>query len=392
MGDQKLLNQRFVDTVIKPGKYFDKNGLFLRVKPGGSRKWVFRYTHNGKRPEMGLGNARIVKLSKARERTLKALIQVKDGIDPIGLKRNTKSIPTFEDAALKVFEINRPSWRNEKHSAQFISSLKAYAFPKIGGLKVDKIETKDIFSVLNPIWLSKAETASRVRQRLSTVLEYCKAQKWRSDNPADRDIIQILPKQVRKSNHMKSMDYNEISSFILNVKNSDAGAITKLALEFLILNASRSGEVRHAKWQELNENIWTIPSERMKAGVEHRVPLSERSQKILEEAKKVSVGTEYIFPGYKMDKPLSENTFNKLTKELGYDVHTHGFRTSFKMWSQEKTSVSKEIAEKQLAHSLNNKVEAAYARSDFFEKRKKLMEDWSKFISLSRSKVVSIGG
>ena len=245
MGDQKLLSQRFVDTTNEPGKYFDKNGLFLRVKKGGSKKWVFRYSFNGKRPEMGLGNAKVIKLSKAREKALQALINVNDGLDPISLKRTKTIMPTFEEVALKVYEINRPSWRNEKHSAQFISSLKTYAFPQIGEMKVNTIETSHILSILTPIWLTKSETALRVRQRLSTVLKYCKAQKWRSDDPADRDIIKVLPKQGRRSNHMKSMDYQEVQSFIKEMRSSSAGITTKLALEFLILNASRSGEVRY---------------------------------------------------------------------------------------------------------------------------------------------------
>ena len=390
MGDQKLLSQRFVDTTNEPGKYFDKNGLFLRVKKGGSKKWVFRYSFNGKRPEMGLGNAKVIKLSKAREKALQALINVNDGLDPISLKRTKIFMPTFEEVALKVYEINRPSWRNEKHSAQFISSLKTYAFPQIGEMKVNTIETSHILSILTPIWLTKSETALRVRQRLSTVLKYCKAQKWRSDDPADRDIIKVLPKQGRRSNHMKSMDYREVQSFIKEMRSSSAGITTKLALEFLILNASRSGEVRYAKWNEVDEKTWTIPAARMKAKITHRIPLTERCLEILEEAKNISQGSDYIFYGYKKDKPLSENTFNKLIKELGYDVHTHGFRTSFKTWTQEKTSYSREVAEKQLAHSLSDKAEAAYARSELIEKRKELLNSWAHFLTNNDTKIVAM--
>ena len=390
MGDQKLLSQRFVDTTNEPGKYFDKNGLFLRVKKGGSKKWVFRYSFNGKRPEMGLGNAKVIKLSKAREKALQALINVNDGLDPISLKRTKTIMPTFEEVALKVYEINRPSWRNEKHSAQFISSLKTYAFPQIGEMKVNTIETSHILSILTPIWLTKSETALRVRQRLSTVLKYCKAQKWRSDDPADRDIIKVLPKQGRRSNHMKSMDYQEVQSFIKEMRSSSAGITTKLALEFLILNASRSGEVRYAKWNEVDEKTWTIPAARMKAKITHRIPLTERCLEILEEAKNISQGSDYIFYGYKKDKPLSENTFNKLIKELGYDVHTHGFRTSFKTWTQEKTSYSREVAEKQLAHSLSDKAEAAYARSELIEKRKELLNSWAHFLTNNDTKIVAM--
>ena len=386
----KKLTARFVDNVKEPGKYYDANNLFLRVYKAGSRNWVQRVTINGKRREIGLGNANLIPLSEAREVAFDNLRMVKKGVDPVAITEKKKSIPTFEEAALKVYEINRPSWRNEKHAAQFISTLKTYAFPHIGELKVDRIETRHILSILSPIWVSKADTAKKVRQRLSTVLKYCKAQKWCADDPADRDIIEALPKQTRRSNHMKSMDYREVGSFLKEIRNSSAGMTTKLALEFLILNSSRSGEVRYAKWSEIDEKIWTIPAERMKAKIAHRVPLTERCLEILEEAKRISSGSDYIFYGYKKDKPLSENTFNKLIKELGYDVHTHGFRTSFKTWTQEQTNYSREVAEKQLAHSLSNKAEAAYARSDLLEKRLALLDTWAVYILNTDSTVVSI--
>ena len=345
-----------------------------------------------KRREIGLGNANLISLSEARDLAFDNLRNVKKGIDPVAVSENKKSIPSFEEVALKVYEINKPSWSNQKHSAQFISSLKAYAFPVIGELKVNTIETSHILSILTPIWLTKSETASRVRQRLSTVLKYCKAQKWRSDDPADRYIIEALPKQGRKSNHMKSMDYREVAFFLKQMKNSSAGMTTKLALEFLILNASRPGEVRYAKWDEIDENIWTIPAHRMKAKIAHRIPLTDRCLEILKEAKNVSLGSEYIFYGYKKDKPLSENTFNKLIKELGHDVHTHGFRTSFKTWTQEQTNYPREVAEKQLAHSLSNKAEAAYARSELIDKRRSLLETWVSYLEDSVGKVFSIRG
>ena len=189
---------------------------------------------------------------------------------------------------------------------------------------------------------------------------------------------------------MKSMDYQEVQSFIKEMRSSSAGITTKLALEFLILNASRSGEVRYAKWNEVDEKTWTIPAARMKAKITHRIPLTERCLEILEEAKNISQGSDYIFYGYKKDKPLSENTFNKLIKELGYDVHTHGFRTSFKTWTQEKTSYSREVAEKQLAHSLSDKAEAAYARSELIEKRKELLNSWAHFLTNNDTKIVAM--
>ena len=390
LGDQKRLTARFAETVKKAGKYFDENGLFLRVKEGGSKKWVQRYTFSGKRREMGLGSAKVISLAKARQDALKNLLLIREGKDPIQSNTKTTVIPTFEEVSQKVYEINLPSWRNKKHAAQFISTLKAYAFPIIGDIKVNDVETPHILRILTPIWLEKAETGRRVRQRVSDVLKYSIAQKWRSDNPADSKILDALPKQSRKQEHRKSISFEEVGSFINEVQNSKGLLTTKLALEFLILTATRSSEVRKAKWEEIEDNKWIIPAERMKAGVTHRVPLSSRCLKILQEAKSISNGSPYIFYGMRTGAPLSENTFSKLIKDLSYDAHVHGFRTSFRTWTQEKTNYSREIAEAALSHRLKDKAEAAYARSDLFEKRAEMMETWSNYVSNTDAKVISI--
>ena len=235
-----------------------------------------------------------------------------------------------------------------------------------------------------------AETAKRVRQRLSTVLKYCIAQQWRTDDPADIAIVKALPYLKKKVQHRKSISYNDVSDFIETVSKSSAGLSTKLGLEFLILTATRSGEVRNARWNEIKGSLWIIPEERMKAGIEHRVPLSNRCMEILDEAKNINQGSGYIFEGTKPEKPLSENTFNKLMKELGLEVHAHGFRTSLRTWTQEKTHYPNEVAEAALAHSLKDSAEAAYARSDLLEKRAEMMEAWAQFISASKDNVISI--
>ena len=384
------LTAKFVENVSEAGKYYDQHGLFLHVRPSGAKKWLQRYTFQGRRREIGLGSAKIVSVATARKNAHQNLVLVSEGIDPIEDKKQDSVIPKFEVAALKVYEDNRPTWRNAKHAAQFITTLETYAFPVIGSVSVKEINSSHILRILSPIWVKKAETAKRVRQRLSTVFKYCVAQQWRTDDPANIAIVEALPNPKRKVQHRKSISYNDVSDFIETVSKSSAGLSTKLGLEFLILTATRSGEVRNARWDEVNGSVWTIPAERMKAGVAHRIPLPSRCIEILEEAKTISQGSCFIFEGTKPNKPLSENTFNKLMKELDLEVHAHGFRTSFRTWTQEKTNYPREIAEAALAHSLRDKAEAAYARSDLLEKRAEMMEAWAQFISSEASYVINI--
>jgi len=384
------LTAKFVENVSEAGKYYDQHGLFLHVRPSGAKKWLQRYTFQGRRREIGLGSAKIVSVATARKNAHQNLVLVSEGIDPIEDKKQDSIIPTFEMAARKVYEDNRPSWRNSKHAAQFITTLETYAFPVIGSMSVKEINSSHILRILSPIWVTKAETAKRVRQRLSTVLKYCVAQQWRTDDPADIAIVKALPYLKKKVQHRKSISYNDVSDFIETVSKSSAGLSTKLGLEFLILTATRSGEVRNARWNEIKGSLWIIPEERMKAGIEHRVPLSNRCMEILDEAKNINQGSGFIFEGTKPEKPLSENTFNKLMKELGLEVHAHGFRTSFRTWTQEKTHYPNEVAEAALAHSLKDSAEAAYARSDLLEKRTEMMEAWAQFISASKDNIISI--
>ena len=384
------LTAKFVENVSEAGKYYDQHGLFLHVRPSGAKKWLQRYTFQGRRREIGLGSAKLVSVATARKKAHQNLVLVSEGIDPIEDKKQDSVIPKFEVAARKVYEVNRPTWRNAKHAAQFITTLETYAFPVIGSVSVKEINSSHILRILSPIWVKKAETAKRVRQRLSTVFKYCVAQQWRTDDPANIAIVEALPNPKRKVQHRKSISYNDVSDFIETVSKSSAGLSTKLGLEFLILTATRSGEVRNARWDEVNGSVWTIPAERMKAGVAHRIPLPSRCIEILEEAKTISQGSCFIFEGTKPNKPLSENTFNKLMKELDLEVHAHGFRTSFRTWTQEKTNYPREIAEAALAHSLRDKAEAAYARSDLLEKRAEMMEAWAQFISADAPEVINI--
>ncbi|MDP2519027.1 tyrosine-type recombinase/integrase [Shimia thalassica] len=388
----KALSAAFVRTASKPGKYFDGHGLFLKVDKSGARRWVQRIVIRGKRTEIGLGSASLVSLAEARESALENRKLARSGGDPLQAKRTAVALLTFEEAARKVHKIHEPTWRNKKHAAQFISTLETYTFPRIGKLKVSEVTTADVLAVLQPIWLEKPETARRVRQRIGTVMKWAVANGWRQDNPADT-ISSALPKQDKTPVHRKALPYNEVAEFIVCLKGSNAGVATKLALELLILTASRSGEVRLAEWSEfdLENAIWTRPALRMKAKKEHRVPLSARALEVLSEANKLGAGKGLVFPGTKKGKPLSDMTLSKLVKTLGYDVDVHGFRTSFKTWAQERTNTPRDVSEAALAHTVKDKAEAAYARSDFFDKRRKLMERWAAHAEKTETRIVKIG-
>jgi integrase len=388
---EKVLSAAFVRTVTAPGKYTDGHGLFLKVVASGARRWVQRIVIRGKRTEIGLGGASLVSLAEARERALKNRKLARAGGDPLQARRASETLLSFEEAARKVHKIHEPTWRNKKHAAQFISTLETYTFPRIGKLKVSEVTTADVLAVLQPIWLEKPETARRVRQRIGTVMKWAIANGWRQDNPADA-IAQALPKQDKTQAHRKALPYDKVSEFLDALKASNAGDATKLALELVILTASRSGEVRLAEWSEidLDQALWTRPAHRMKSKKEHRVPLSPRAVDVLSEARKFGSGEGLVFPGTKYGKPLSDMTLSKLTKALGYDVDVHGFRTSFKTWTQERTNTPRDVSEAALAHTVKDKAEAAYARSDFFDKRRKLMERWGECVSSSFSKVARI--
>ncbi|SHK54941.1 Integrase [Shimia gijangensis] len=397
---ERALTAQFVRNVKEPGKYFDGQGLFLRVEKNGSRFWVQRITIRGKRCELGLGSPTLVTLAEAREVALVNRKLARAGGDPLAAKKQAQAVLTFEEAARKVHELHKPTWRNAKHAAQFISTMETYAFPYMGNLKVADVTTADVLRVLTPIWTQKPETARRVRQRIGTIMKWAVAQGWRQDNPAEA-IAQALPKQDKTQKHRKALPYSEVANCIDVVKSSQAGATTKLALEFLVLTATRSGETRLARWTEFDFHgattasdavtaTWVVPPERMKAKKEHRIPISERALGLLKDAEAMSDGSEFVFPGTQRGKPLSDMTLSKLVKELGFDADVHGFRTSFRTWAQERTSFPREVAEAALAHTIKDKAEAAYARSDLFEKRTKMMESWAIYLNHGYSNIVRI--
>jgi integrase len=380
---EKRLTALSIRNIKAPGFYGDGNGLYLKVDASGARRWVQRIVINGKRRDIGLGSASLVSLAEAREAALQHRKLARGGGDPFEAKRRSAAILSFEEAAKKVHQLSKPTWRNEKHGQQWLNTLTNYAFPILGRKAISAVTSADVLEVLSPIWNSHPETARRLKQRIGTVMKWAMAQGWRTDNPADT-ITKALPKHDRsKVEHRKALPYADVAAALKTVRDSDAGVATKLAFEFLVLTATRSGETRLATWNEfdLDRSDWTIPAARMKAKKPHRVPLPKRCLAILNEAKRLKLDdSDLVFPGTKAGKPLSDMTLSKLVRELGINAVPHGFRSSFRDWAGESTNHAREVVEFALAHAIKDKAEAAYARSDLFEKRKKLMADWAEFV------------
>lgn len=377
---------------LKPGMHADGGGLYLRVAPGGSRQWIFRYRKGGRLVDMGLGGVASVSLSKARERAAEARSLLGAGKEPLVAKRDQEVSEqvarvegtTFEQVANDCIKLRCAGWRNPKHAAQWTATLANYAFPVIGSTPVAEINTELVMKVLEPIWKTKTETASRVRQRIEAVLDYARVHDLRTgDNPArwKGHLAEVLParSKVQKVQHQPSMPYGEVPTFLGRLRQQEG--IAARALEFLILTGARSSEVTGATWDEfdLENAVWTIPGSRIKAGREHKVPLSLRALHILKSLPHVE---GYVFPGQKSDTGLSSGAFRALLDRMKImDVVPHGFRSSFRDWAAEQTNFAREVAEAALAHVLADKVEAAYRRSTLLEKRRQLMEAWAQFCS-----------
>ncbi len=382
---EKALSAAFVRTVPKPGRYCDGHGLYLLVTDTGARCWVQRLTIRGRRRELGLGGFPLVTLAEAREQALVNRKHARSGGDPLAEKRKDQGMPTFEEAAARVIEIHRPSWKNGgKSEAQWESSLRQYVFPRLGRCSVSDVTTADVMSVLTRIWHEKPETARRVRQRIGAVMKWAVAQGLRQDNPAGDAIGAALPRHAGIKCHQRALPHSQVADAIEAVRASEASMTAKLAFEFLVLTACRSGEVRLARWDEiyLEARQWTIPGERMKAKRSHRVPLSGRALEVLSVARTLAQDeTGLVFSGIRYSKPLSDATLSKLLRELGIPAVPHGFRSSFRDWASECTDASRAVMEEALAHVIKDKAEAAYARSDLFDLRRKLMDDWAAYLN-----------
>lgn len=301
-------------------------------------------------------------------------------------------IPTFQEAAGKVHAEHAVAWRNAKHGQQWINTLTQYAFPLIGEKRIDQIETPDVLRVLSPIWLTKPETARRVKQRIGIVLDWGKAAGFRSgDNPVE-GVSRGLPRQVDRPEHHATLPYSDVPAFVQKLRMSRLDEATQLAFEFLILTAARTNEVLRSTWTEIDlaGATWTIPASRMKARREHRVPLSLRCLEILRRARELCGDDPFVFNGRSVGKPLSNMAFLMALRRMGLDITAHGFRSAFRDWASEQTNFSREVCEMALAHTIKDKAEAAYRRGDLLERRRELMATWAAFSTASKADVVAL--
>lgn len=368
------------------GRHGDGGGLYLVVSDTGSRKWVLRIQANGKRHDFGLGSANSVSLSAAREAAEDMRRAVSKGEDPKANRRRAKqSMPTFREAAVMVHTEHSQSWKNPKHAKQWLSTLEAHAFPKLGDLPVNQIDGPLVRDVLAVIWLTIPETARRVRQRIGTVLDFAHAKGWRETEAPLRSITRGLPPQKKIRQHFAAMPWQEVPDFIANMDSViNATETVRLAIEFVILTAARSGEVRGATWSEfdLEAKAWVIPADRMKGGRAHRIPLSDRAVEILKRMstfRRTADAHAFVFEGHKPGRPFSDMTLTMPIRRAELPITVHGFRSAFRDWCAEATSTPREIAEACLAHMVKNQAEAAYARTDHFDKRRLVMDQWAAF-------------
>ena len=383
-----------VKALTKPGMHHDGRGLYLRVAPGGSKGWMLRATIDGRRRDIGLGGHPTVTLAKARQLAEAHRLAVAEGRDPLAEKRRAK-MPSFREAAETVHAANLPRWRNGKHTGQWINTLRTYAFPVIGNLRLDRITRRDVLAVLTPIWTTKPETARRVRQRIRTVLKWGQAHGYVEHNAAGEGIDGALPAMRRVRAHFRALPFAEIPAALETIDASPAGLAAKLCMRFLILTAARSGEARGALWSEidLDAREWRIPANRMKAGVEHRIPLSDAALAVLEQARPLRDDPGLLFPSpTRRGKPLSDMTLTKILRDNGLSdrATVHGFRSSFRDWTAD-TGKAREIAEAALAHTVGG-VEGAYFRSDLYKRRAVLMQQWAAYVTGDDAKVVVLRG
>ena len=360
----------------------DGGGLYLIVAPGGSKSWLLRTVVHGRRRDIGLGSASLVPLAEAREEAARLRKIARSGGDPLVERRTAQRVlPSFEEAARAVHASHSATFKNAKHAKQWLSSL-SYVLPAIGSKRIDTITSADILAALTPRWIERPETSRRVLQRLRVVFDWAEAQGFRTGTNPTQNLTTVLPKPRRIPAHHPALPYPLVPAFIKGLHDSDAGELVKLGFEFTILCATRTSETLNATWEEIDHETrtWTIPGVRMKSGVDHRVPLSPRCIEILERADTISVEATYVFPGRTTDRPLSNMSFLMTLRRMQRtDITVHGFRSSFRDWAAEQTNVPRAVCEAALAHTLRDRTEAAYHRTDLFDRRRELMASWSAY-------------
>ena len=395
------LNKMLVKNA-KPGKHGDGAGLQLVVSNSLARRWVFRYQLDGRSREMGIGGYPDISLKEAREIVGDYRRLAKRGVDPIDYRSDERvrerlaaaQETRFRDCAESYIDSLRSGWKNAKHAAQWASTLETYAYPVFGDKAVASVDTELVLEVLNPIWAKIPETASRVRGRIESVLDWATVKKYRSgENPARwrGHLNKILPKRsdVAPVRHHPALPYDDLPEFFTELRNENG--LAAQALQFVILTASRTGEVIGSRWSEfeLKKSLWTVPATRMKSRRLHRVPLSDEAIAIIKNLQEQRSG-EFVFPGNRYDKPISNMAMLSLLRRMEHhEITVHGFRSTFRDWAAEQTSFPREVAEAALAHVLSDKTEAAYQRGDMFEKRRKLMVAWANYCTSSTNKNVA---
>ncbi len=389
--------------INRKGMYHDGGGLYLQVRAAGAKSWIYRFMLDGRPREMGLGPVTAISLAEARKRAAECRRLRHDGADPIEARRahrdqrklEAAKAMTFDTCAAAYIEAHKASWRNGKHREQWRNTLNSYASPVFGSLPVQAVDLALVMKALEPIWKTKPETASRLRGRIEAVLDWATVRGYRKgDNPARwrGHLDKLLPARakIQKVVHHPALPYSEIADFMVSLRSQEG--IAARALEFLILTAARTGEIIGAQWDEvdLKAKIWVVPGARMKAGREHRVPLSGPALAIIKKMNEIRE-SDFVFPGGKKGKPLSNMAMLAVLKRMGRDDLTApGFRSTFRDWAAERTNFPHEVVEMALAHTIENKVEAAYRRGDLFQKRRQLMEAWARFIAGERAEVVPI--
>ncbi|RYU61874.1 site-specific integrase [Methylolobus aquaticus] len=374
----------------KEGIHDDGGGLRLVVGKTGTKRWLFRLTVNGKRREIAVGRYPELGLEDARLEVAEIRKAARQGVDPKAKPAEPAAVPTFTSAAAQYIRAHRHGWRNAKHARQWTATLKTYARPVIGSVPVDQITTEHVLRILQPIWTNKTETGKRVQGRIENVLDAAAARKWRDPvNPArwrgHLDKLLASPKKVKKPVHRPAMPYRDLPGFMADLTAKDS--VSSAALRFLILTGCRTGEVIGAQWSEIDTEAatWTIPGDRMKAGREHRVPLPREALGILEGLPRIA-GNPYVFPGARHARPLSSMALLQLMRGMGHGVGgtlseavPHGFRSTFRDWASEQTATPHAVMEAALAHVISDGTVAAYARSDLYQKRAALMQQWASY-------------
>ena len=374
-----------VKALKEPGRFSDGGGLHLYISKAGRKSWVLRITVDGRRRDFGLGGYPSVSLARSREKAADNRAAIAEGRDPVA-EKHAPAMPTFREAVHVVHETNKPHWRSPRHASGWIQTLERHAMPALGNKPLNRIDRGDVLQVLTPIWTTRPETARRVRQRMRTVFRWAISYGFMESNPAGEAIDGALPTKPKVRAHFRALPYQEVKSALDTVAASQASMSAKLCFRFLVLTAARSGEASGTTWDEIDsgDQAWRIPSERMKAGMEHRVPLSGQALALLGEASALREDTGLVFPSpLKPGAPMSDMTLMKVLRSVGLAERAtvHGFRSSFKNWTLEQTDTARAVSEAALAHSLGNSTEQAYARSDLFERRRTLMQQWADYLT-----------